>query len=343
MPYASQVPNVEHAVIKPQKFVNTAIGVLNQELTTPLLFARESIDKFKGSEGDKLTFKYPGVLPWRTYAFRNDRTDPIIFDSITESVADLTVGDRIYSGVRITDEQVDFDEVTPQYLAPIQGKAIANGLNYKTSNFLSTTDFPVVIGNAEANLRMALLEARRVLNGLHAPQEGRTLVVGTDFEMALLLEKDLILAQNVGDSVADDALREATLGRLLGFRVVLDAGIEPDSAIAFAGNAFTLFTGAPYIPSSVPVGASANYNGFSLRWLRDYEMTRVMDRSLMDTYLGIAPVKDFLEKYNETNSLVERSADPHFVRAIGLTLGGTNVINDEAVLTFADLTVKTVA
>lgn len=340
MAYQSQVPNIEHKVV-PQRMANTGIGVLAQELTTPLLFARESVDQFKGREGNKRTYSYPGVLPWREYALRNDRTEPIIFDSIVEATAEVTVGDRIYSAVRITDEQVDFDEVSPQYLAPIQGKAVANGINHKASNFITAADYPVTIGNAEANLYQALLEARRVLNSFHAPQQGRTLLVGTDFETALLMDERITLAQNAGDAVADTALKEATLGRIAGFNIVLDAGIAPDTAIAFAENAFTLFTGAPYIPSSVPVGATASYDGFSLRWIRDYEMTRVMDRSLMDTYLGFAAAQDFLEKYDENDRLVKRTAEPHFVRAIGLELTGTNTVNDQELLDFAGVKLNT--
>lgn len=342
MAYQSQVPNVEHVVVDAQKFVDTGIGVLSQELTTPLLFARESIDKFKGRKGQTLTFGYPGVLPWREYALRNDRTNPIIFDSIVEAEASLTVGDRIYSGVRITDEQVDFDEVSPQYLAPIQGKAVANGINHKASTFITSADYPVVIGNAGVNLFAAVLEARRVLNSFHAPQQGRILLVGTDFETSLLLDDRITLAQNAGDVIADTAVKEATLGRLGGFTVILDPNIAPDTAIAFAENAFTLFTGAPYVPSSVPVGATASYEGFALRWIRDYEMTRVMDRSLMDTYLGFAATQDFLESYDEADRLVKRTAEPHFVRAIGLQLGGTNTVNDQELLDFTNVTLRTI-
>lgn len=342
MAYQSQIPNIEHVVVDAPKMAATGLGVLQQELTTPLLFNRQTIDKFKGRSGGKLSFSLPGVLPWREYALRNDRTDPVIFDSIAEAQVDMTVGERIYSGVRITDEQVDFDEVSPQYLAPIQGQAIANGINSKAGAYLASVDYPVVIGGAEANLLQALLEARRVLNSFHVPQQGRTLLVSSDFEMALLLDERITLARNSGNAIADTAIKEATIGRVAGFSVVVDQTLEAGTAIAFAGDSFTMFTGAPVVPASVPVGATASYGGFSLRWIRDYEMTRVIDRSLMDTYLGFAHAMDFLQAYDETDRLVKTTAEPHFVRAIGLNLTGSNVVNDQEALDFTGVKLATI-
>ena len=44
MAYQSQVPNVEHGVIKPQKQIAAAHGVLERELVLPNFFSRQSID-----------------------------------------------------------------------------------------------------------------------------------------------------------------------------------------------------------------------------------------------------------------------------------------------------------
>lgn len=342
MPYMSQVPVVEHVVVDAPKFVNTGLGVLAQELTVPLLFNKQTIDRFKGRSGNRMSYAVPGVLPWREYALRNDRTDPIIFDSIVEATVDMTVGDRVYSATRITDEQFDFDEVSPQYLAPIQGQAVANGINHKAANFLSTVDYPVVIGNAEADPFHALVEARRVLNAFHVPQQGRTLLVDPDFETVLTLSDRIALAQNVGSAVAETALKEATVGRVAGFNIVVDQNLPSGTAIAFASDSFTLFTGAPYVPASAGVGATASYGGFSLRWVRDYELTRAMDQSLMDTYLGFALAQDFLQKYDATDHLVKTTAEPHFLRAIGLKLTGANEVNDQEVLDFTDTKLATI-
>lgn len=328
MAYTSQVPVPEHEVIKAQKFVNSIIGVLEREVTLPQTFARKNIDVFKGSEGDTVTQRFPGRLPWREYTFRNDRTDPIVFDVLTEATASITVGDRIYSATRLTDEQRDFDDLTIEQLTPIMADAVVTGINSKATAALESTVYPVTIGGAEANLRSAILEARRVVNALKVPVPNRYLAVGPDFEIALLTDENIVLAQNAGDRRADNALSDAVLGRLYGFTVVLDQNLEPGTAIAYQGDSFALYSGAASVPRGV-LGAVKSYGGYGLRLVRDYELTRYVERAAVDTYLGIAPILDQLvtpvAAANGANGLVQLSEERHFVRGLKLTLDGTSV------------------
>lgn len=327
MPYTSQTPVLEHDVLKAQKFVNSVIGVLAQEVAVPRTFRRENIDIFKGTQGDTVTQRFPGHLPWREYNFRNDRTDPIVFDVMTEGTATLTVGDRIYSATRLTDEQRDFDDLTIEQLTPVMASAVVKGISQKAIDVFATTEYPVTIGNAEGNLRGAVLEARRVMNALLVPVPNRYLAVGPDFEIALLEDEKITLAQNAGDRRADDALSDATIGRLYGFTVILDQSLEPGTAIAYQGDSFALYTGAASVPRGV-LGAVKNYDGYGLRLVRDYELTRYVERAAVDTYLGIAPIKERLIKpvapTGGANGLVSLTDEQFFVRGLKLTLDGTS-------------------
>lgn len=335
MPYQSQVPYVEHGVIKPTKQIAAAHGVLEREMILPNFFNKQSIMQFAGSEGDTLTWKLPGALPWREYAFRNDRTDPLIFDSFSEARVTLTVSGRLYSGVRITDEQADFDNLSPSYVVPMQAEAIARGVEQICVRAFNTTEYPVIIGGAEANLFSALLEARRVLNLLNTDTK-RTLVVGADFAQALLESERITRAMNAGDRMADNAVTEARLGRVAGFDIVESSVVKPDEAIAFTGDAFTLFTGAP-APAPEILSASRNYKGIAMTWLKDYETERLMQRSVLVTYVGTAPALDFLQKYNEGTKMPERSENAHFVRGVKLTLGGASSLANTDVTEFAGI------
>lgn len=337
MAYQSQTPIVEHGVIKPNKQIAAAHGVLEKQLVLPNFFNRQSILQFAGSEGDTLTFKFPGVLPWREYEWRNDRTDPLIFDSFNEARASVTVAGRLYNGVIITDEQFQFDDVSPQYVIPLQADAIARGVEQYCVRAFDQTEFPVIIGNTESNHFAAALEARRLLNRLTGDSGGRrTLIVGSDYANSLLQSERVTKAMNVGDRIADNALAEATIGRLAGFTVVESAVVRPDEAIAFSDNAFTLFTGAPQPPQEI-ISASRNYKGIAMTWLRDYETERLQRRSALVAYAGTAPALDYLVKYNETTRMPERSTDAHFVRGVKLKLDGTSEIVNDEVNDFADL------
>lgn len=320
-----------HEVEKIQKVADLATGLVAHDLTLPKLFVHQGYEQFKGAKDDKLVYRVPGRLPYRKYAFRNDRANPIIFDIYKEGKTEITWGDRIYSAVEVTDEQYEFDLDGWGKLFDAQSSAVAQGLNDEMAETLAAAPWEVTIGGVEANLRGALIEARRVLNAFRVPREQRFLIVGADFEAAMLADDKLTLTQNVAQERAENALSNAILGRLYGFTVVLDMTIPANAAYAVVGSAFVQVTGAPYVPTSVGTGATASVDGFSIRWLRDYDINFVKDRSLVDTYSGAHHVTDmFLPKSVFTEESTPQSIEvedlkPYFVRGVKLTLDGESV------------------
>ncbi|MCX5237229.1 hypothetical protein OG824_18685 [Streptomyces prunicolor] len=316
------MPTAQHQVVKPQKLVNTAVGMLEQELIIPNLFQKQGVDQFKGAENDTISMKVEGILPFHDYAWRNDRSNPIVFDEYSERTIAVTFGGNVYSAVKLTDEQNDFDIDNWSKLLRPQSKAIARGLQRRAVNLLTSQTYNATIGNAGQNLRGALIEARRVLNAFHAPREGRYLLVGTEFESALLTDETLNFAQNVGDSEAETALRTASIGERFGFRIVVDQTIPADAAYAFAQSGFIFLSGAPSVPQSVPYGATTSFENIALRWVRDYDPLYMQDRSVVNTYAGFRSVPDVLVGWDQANEKEIVSTQEHFVRGIKLTLDG---------------------
>lgn len=318
------MPTIQHQVVKPEKLINTAVGMLEQELTVPNLFKKESVDQFKGAADDTISVKVEGVLPFHDYAFRNDRSAPIVFDEYAERKIAVTFGGNVYNAVKLTDEQNDFDLTEWGTLLRPQVKAVARGLHRRATSTLTGHTYNVTIGNAEQNLRGALIEARRVLNKFNVPEGARYMLVGSNFESALLNDDKLNLAQNVGDSEAESALKSATIGQRMGFTIVVDQTIGADDAYAFAGSAFIFLSGAPAVPQSVPYGATASFEGVGLRWVRDYDPTYMQDRSVVNTYAGFRAVDDVLVGWDAVNEKEVVSTGEHFVRGIKLTLDGSS-------------------
>jgi hypothetical protein len=314
----------EHQIVKPEKLAATAVGMLEQELVIPNLFQKESVDQFKGADNDTLSVKVEGVLPFHDYAFRNDRSSPIVFDEYKERKIAVTFGGNVYSAVKVTDEQNDFDLDDWGKLLRPQVKAVARGLSRRAVNTLTGQTYNVTIGNAEQNLRGAIIEARRVLNAFNVPDGQRYLLVGTDFESALLNDEKLNLAQNVGDSEAESALLTATITNRFGFKIVVDQTIPADAAYAFAGSAFIFLSGAPSVPQSVPYGATTSFESIALRWVRDYDPLYMQDRSVVNTYAGFRSVTDVLVGWDQANNRELVSVGEHFVRGIKLSLNGSS-------------------
>lgn len=338
-----------HDVNKIQKIADLTVGLAEAELTLPKLFTRETVDKFRGAEGDKITFRVDGRLPYRRFAFRNDRSKSLLFDVYKETKVDITWGDRLYSGVELTDEQADFDTNGWAKLSGKQGAAVAQGIQDECAKALEAAPYNVTIGlggaSAPGDIRAAFFEARRVFNLLRVPDMQRFVAMGSNVEMAVLMDKDLISTTNVSEARAESALANATIGRIAGFTAVLDLSIDPDTAYFFVPSAFVLATGAPVVPNSVPFGTTASFNGFTLRWIKDYYAEKLVDRSIVDSYVGVSPVKDlFFEKSVYTDDVkpvtLEPATDQFFVRGIKLSLTGASVYPADASALAAETGIK---
>ena len=327
---------IEHDLVKAEKIVNAAVGLVEQQVTLPKLVNFASLDEFKGAKDDTITQRLPGRLPGRTYDFRNDRSEGIIFDIYKEGLVTMTMGGHAYSGVELSDEQRDFD-LGGGYgpLLGAQADAVVRVLNEGAANLITGANYKVTIGRIEEDLRGALVEARRVLNALRVPGNQRILLIGTNVEAALLLDEKITIASNVGDARADNALTDATLGKLMGFTVVADPTIDPDTAYAFVPDAFAFRTAAPTVPNGVPFGTTKSWEGFALRFMQDYDPRYFVDRSVVDAWFGSAPVEDMLYpvKNSKLVNFDPASLNKYFLRGIKLTLGGTSRYPTEADIT----------
>lgn len=325
----------QHGVVKPQKIVDLAVGMLEQELIIPNLFQKEGVDNFKGTENDTYNVKVDGVLPFHDYEWRSGSTgtgsgpyngrQKVEFDLYEERTYPVKFQGRVVNGVAVTDEQADFDLNRWGTTLQPQVKAIARGLQRRAVNTLAGHDYSVVIGDAAANLRGSFLEARRVLNKMNVPQAGRYMVVGSDVESLILSDANLALTSAVSDSRAESALAEASIGRLFGFDIIVDQTIAPDEAFAFAGNGFIFLNAAPSIPASkAGNGATQNLDGIAMRWLTSYDDDYFVDRSTVDTYAGFREVVDVLAGWNPVAEKEVVSAHEHFVRGVKLKLDGAS-------------------
>ncbi|MEU5403719.1 hypothetical protein ABZ348_31010 [Streptomyces sp. NPDC005963] len=314
----------EHVIVKPGKIAATAAVALEQSLVVPAIFQREGIDAYKGTENDTINVKVEGVLPFRTYGWRNDRAAPIQFDDYAEKTVAVAFGGNTYSAVKMTDEQRDMDLGGWTKLMAKQVEAIGRGLERGAVDKMLGQSYAVTLAGAKSgrDLKGILIRAREVLTRFMVPREGRVLLVGSAWETALLSDDKLNLASNVGEQEAVSSLREASLGRRYGFDIVVSLEVPADAAFALHRSAFIFATGAPTVPSSV-TGGTASHNGVALRWLQDYDANYLTDRSVVNTYRGFREIKDHLIGINEGTGQAYVSTHEHFVRAIKLDLDAT--------------------
>lgn len=316
-----------HSPVKAEKIVATAAAVLEQSLVIPAVFQREGFDAFVGAKDDTVNVKVEGVLPYRTYGWRNDRSTSIQFDEYAERTVAVTLGGDIYSAIRLTAEQAKMDFEGISKLVGKQAEAVGRGMEYEAVDALNDLSFEIELGVASNALRAGLIRARNVMNRLRV-QGPRTILVGTDWESAILNDDKLTLASNVGDDRAVSALSEATLGRLYGFNFVVAQELDPSDAVALVPSAVIHALAAPAVPDSAPYGATASVNGVALTHIRDFETEKMRDRSVLFAYQSFRDVKDILLGRDEATGQAFQSNYEHFVRAIKLNLDGSDVLPD---------------
>ena len=129
----------------------------------------------------------------------------------------------------------------------------------------------------------AIRAAHQLLGQRGVPLTGRYLAVGANWEAALLGLDNLNKVNQAGNS---DTLRDATLGRLYGFTIVVDYAIDPNAAYAFQRDAITLVTRTTALPRGASFASTVASDGFTMRYLQDYDPDHLSDRAVVDTFAG---------------------------------------------------------
>ena len=279
--------------LKSETIVRTALGLLQREIILPNLVWRFGQSDFQGAKDDTITLRVPAVLTARDYEWRT-RNNAIVMDDVTETGVDVTLDTHPYSAVAVTDEQLTLDIVSfsEQVLQP-QVRAVAERLENLIAVTLGGAIVPSgaevahTIGTTDGYT--TAVRARKILNMQNVPMADRVLLLGANLEEDFLNSDHLTLVDQSG---SDSALRDGTLGRILGFTVVTSNAIDPDIGYAFNRTAIAYGNMAPVVPDGATSGASESYAGLAMRWIRDYDPSYLRDRSVVSSFAGAASVEE---------------------------------------------------
>lgn len=331
-----------HLKIKPSVLADAAVEALNEKLVISNTVTKGvDVKNFRASEGDKITMRVKGTLPVRQYAPRNDRSKPIVTDVYKETTVDATISDeRPYSAVRMTDEQKDWDfdggwgDVIDTQIDSM-GQYLEHGV---LSHILNAPyERIVLVDDADAAHTAAakkgqdlffnmVVNAKSAMRRMRTPDKTFTCLVGLDLADLLVKSNKLVKNQGTGDS----ALSDDSIGTIAGVNFVPSVDIPSDQAFMYAASGFVVHSGVPSIPNSVPFGATANANGFGLRWLMDYDTGFLTDRSVFDCYAGYGYTKDRLTVMDQ-QGIAHVGEEEYFVRGVQLGIKGGSLGSTERV------------
>lgn len=289
------------------KIASTALGLLLPDMVLARTVNRDYEAEYAGGVGNVVNVKRPLALTANDRAY--GATGAITVSTITEpAVQPVTIAKQIYSAVTVTDEDLnmEIEDFGRQVLLP-QTTAVAYACEKAVAD-----EIAAIAGTGltwGSDYIAAFADARKALRNMGVPAQNLVAAVGTDVAAALL-KSDLLRRNDAsGDS---DALRNATIGRLMGFDVIESNLLPAGAGYFYHRDAFTLVVRAPRVPEGVTFGQSVASNGFALRWIRDYDPTVLADRSIVSTFIG-----------TETMSLTKQVDGSAVVPAVKVSANGS--------------------
>lgn len=279
----------------PTQVARSTLAAVRYLSVLPRTVRQDFSQEFVNGRGRTVDVPLPIELsnPARTYTEANRAARAaIVFDELSQGSQPVTMGDQVYSAVRVPDDFATFDltSLEQQVLKP-QAEAVADGISAPLTALINGTAPDASLSGVNAVARTgaavlnAIIDMRQILATNKVPMQGRTFAVGVEVE-ALLLQLDQL--QKVNEAGGDGVLRDATIGRLFGFDIVVDPSLTGDEMIAYHRDAFVHVTRPSAPPRGAASTATISQDGFALRWIQHYNPLQLEDQSVVDAFVGAA-------------------------------------------------------
>ena len=275
-----------NTILTPDIIAREALMVLRNNAVMANLVHRDFSEEFVAGVGDKITVRKPAKFEAKEF----DASKGIDVQDATENSVDVTMDKHLDVSFAVTSKQLTLDiaSFSEQFLKPAM-QAFAD----KVDKYLIALEADVTnrVNHAEGLFAPAdIIAARKYLTDSAAPTTERRLVIGSQADADLLSNELFISAEKVGDN--GTALREASLGRKYGFDIYTDQNIEKTEdnytpSVAFHKNAFALVTRPLALPNGAAKSAIVNYDGFGLRVVYGYDITKKTDTISIDMLCGV--------------------------------------------------------
>lgn len=278
------------AILTAQGISRVAIALLNRALVLPRTVTQIPGTEFRGSNGDTITVRVPQPSAARTQASAGGA---LTADDIDEIPVEVTVA-HLYHLKDLSDQEATLElEDFARQIARVQVAAVALGAEDAIAdviNALTASSSIEFAGTAaEADTRDVFTAARRTLIRNGAPPSDLWAAVSPEIAERLL---GITQLTSLSDSGTTSALRDAIIGRWLGFTVVESAALDVGTACFYHSSGFAFANFAPVAPKGLPSAqvSAISQDGIALRQIFQYAASNAKDQSLVSTFAGAAAV-----------------------------------------------------
>jgi hypothetical protein len=288
----------------PAQLGEVAIGLANSGFRLGQYVTRYTDKDFRAGGGRTAYLAVPGALTARSRAL-DDVTSSIVLDEITEQSSPVSLASHYYSAVPIGDAELtlEIQDFGRQVLAP-QVDSIVDKVEKSIADAIAGVT-PTGATYSSAAPSSAFVRGRRELRnrGVDVAVEPLVAFVGGNVVDDLLETESLSYAK----TGSADALRKGSLGALHGFELVESGSIGADEIVFTTRSGLYIATRSPIVPEGASFGAIVQKDGLSMRYLRDYDATKLVDRSVVSTFggAGISPLYDVTRNYETGETTID--------------------------------------
>lgn len=275
-----------NTILTPDIIAREALMVLRNNAVMAKLVHRDYSNEFVAGVGDTITVRKPATFEAKEFTSGGT----ITIQDATETGVEVKMNKHLDVSFAVTAKEMtlDIEDFSQQFLVPAM-----QAFNDKVDTLLLGlyTDITASVGDS-ATLPTSIdtiVDAGALLNQAKAPMADRRLVLDPLTEAAYMKLGTFHEADKVGDN--GTALREASLGRKFGFDTYMDQNVQKSTGViqnlAFHKNAFALVTRPLALPNGAAKAAIVNYDGFGLRVVYGYDITKKTDTISIDMLCGV--------------------------------------------------------
>lgn len=289
-----------NTLITPTVIANKGIAFLNNDAVLAPLVWRDFDSDFRGKQGDTITIRKQASLSAETF----DRNSGVTYQDVTEDSTTVTLGIANCSFL-VDDEDwtLSVEDFAYQFLNPAM-EAVIQKIDGEIAEKLidaaegagggGTVTWD---GSSPRTLFVGEHGAKATLSRAKLPTSDRSAVFSSEGAGVMLSDELFLTADKSGST---DGLREASIGRALGFDTyesqVFGYGTGDKAAadgVAFHKQAVTLAVRPLGKPQGLPDNqvAIANHKGLSLRVSYAYSHKYKRDEVSVDVLYGLAATR----------------------------------------------------
>lgn len=275
-----------NTLLTAKQIANDALAHLYDNVVLANLVHKDFSSEFVAGKGATVDIRKPAT-------FEAKKFDPATGIQIQDAVEDkvsvtLDTHLDVSFAVSSMDLSLNVTDFSTQFLAPAM-EAIVQGIEIELMTLRDDVTNVIVGDSTDPKI---LAKAGASLTGNKVPLTERYSVNGAGTYAEWITKPPFDKADSAGST---SALREASLGRAYGFDTYqatrfTEALQADEQNLVFHKTAFALVTRSLELPKGASNAYIANFGGFGLRVVMDYDVSKKRDVVSIDTLIGVKTI-----------------------------------------------------